>query len=110
MPASSDCVSVWIATFLNDAKQADVLSKLQSAGTDERHVFVVVPGFSTAPFEVDYLMMDDGSLLPRKPPDLPGEVTHVWVASSWDSGRGMRWSPHDGWNFFQKVPMPTSDR
>jgi len=31
VPASSECVSVWIATFLKDTKQADVLSKLQSA-------------------------------------------------------------------------------
>ena len=40
--------------------------------------------------------------LPDADPDLPPEVTHIWVVSTWDSGAGMRWAPDAGWSRFAK--------
>lgn len=83
------------------SEQADVRSKLARSECDERHAFVLVPGFTTAPFEVADLLMRDDAPLPTAPPRLPTEITHVWIASTWTSGHGVRWSP-DGWESFDK--------
>lgn len=73
------------------------LTKLARAASDERHLFVIVPGLAgTAPFEVNDLLIRPGAPLPTATPSLAGEVTHVWVMSTWSEGRGFRWSPDAG--------------
>lgn len=99
---TADCVSPWIAAFLKEPAQADVLAKLARSGTDERHAFLILPGFSTAPFEVvDLLWREDGPV-PMVRPALPPEVTHVWLVATWRIGSGLRWSPESGWGRFSK--------
>jgi hypothetical protein len=72
------------------------------SGADERHLFVIVPGFCDAPFAVADLLMQDDPPLPTVAPSLPPEVSHVWAMSTWNAGAGMRWSPEFGWQHFDK--------
>ena len=92
----------WVPEFLAEPQQADVLAKMRRSGASECHVFVILPGFSTAPFGVlDALWreMDQASM---SSPDLPSEVTHVWLTSTWEVGTGLRWSPDGGWQRFDR--------
>ncbi len=103
VPDSGDALAEWIGGFLGDARRRDVLQKLAATGAEDRHAFVLVPGFSTAPFEVIDLTMRDGAPAPRVDPELPPAVTDVWVASSWLSGHCFHWSHGSGWQRFEKV-------
>lgn len=96
-------VPTWTGSFLAATKQADVLAKLARSGLEERHAFILLPGFTTAPRGVvDMLMIEDDST-PDGAPSLPPEVTHVWLVSLWNLGRGLRWSPDQGWQRFDKA-------
>jgi hypothetical protein len=92
----------WLTEWLARPDKVDNLAKLAASGADERHLFLVVPAFAEAPFAVTDLLMRDGAPLPNDPPELPPEVTHVWVAGTWSSGSGMRWSPEESWAYFDK--------
>ena len=79
-----------------------MLDKLRRSGASERHAFIFVPGLTPAPWPVPYLVMADPVPLPTIAPDLPWEVTHAWVASTWSTATGLRWSPDVGWRHFLK--------
>lgn len=102
-PSTGNPLARWIGGWLGEPERRDVLAKLAQSGLGERHVFVFVYGFSTAPFDVQYLLMEDHPALPVRQPELPAEVTHAWLASTWDTPRGVRWDPQDGWRRFEKV-------
>lgn len=107
---SGSAVSDWISAFLLDPRQHDVLTKLSRSGADERHAFILIPAFSTAPFGVvDMLWRGLDEVVPRKPPLLPEQVTHVWLMTFWDVGSGLRWSPDQGWQRFARS-FDTRDR
>lgn len=94
-------LSDWVGQFLAEPQQMDVVHKLGRSGADERHAFIILPGFTTAPFPVaDLLWRADGPL-PDAVPQFPNEVTHVWVVTTWAAGRGLRWSPGEGWRQFR---------
>jgi hypothetical protein len=92
----------WIAQFLRSNGVADVRRKLANSGCEERHAFVVVPGFTVAPFGVANLLMGYGGARQGRP-DLPDEITHVWMVSTWRLGTGWRWDPRTGWQRFDKL-------
>lgn len=102
----ASAVGLWLADFLAHPQQADVLAKLARSGADDRHAFVILPGFTTAPFAVSDLLWREDGPLPSSPPVLPAEVTHVWLVSTWNIGTGLRWSPDGGWQHFTK-DVPT---
>lgn len=96
-------VSLWVPRFLLDAHQRDVLAKLARSGVPERHAFIIVPAFSTAPFGViDMLWRGQEDVVPQDAPVLPPEVTHIWLMSLWTIGSGLRWSPGRGWERFER--------
>lgn len=99
---SGDPVAKWVGEYLRAPERRDVLSKLHRSGATDRHAFIILPGFTTAPFVVADLFMRSDPPLPTESPDLPPEVTHVWVVSTWTIGRGLRWAPGDGWKAFDK--------
>jgi hypothetical protein len=103
VPSTGDAVADWCGGFLREPKQADVLDKLRRSGAPERHAFIFVPGLTPAPWPVPYLVMADPVPLPTIAPDLPWEVTHAWVASTWSTATGLRWSPDAGWRHFSKT-------
>lgn len=105
-PDTADAVAAWVCQWLRRDDQRDNLGKLARSGALQRHMAVLVAGVSPAPFAVNYALMDDDVALPTAPPQLPDGLTHCWVASSWNSGRGLVWSP-DGWAWFDKLqPRP----
>jgi hypothetical protein len=102
-PVNGDRLFAWLSTWIPDPSRTDNLRKLARSGAADRHLFVLVPGFNEAPFAVNDLLITPNMPLPTIPPVLPPEITHVWTASTWDSGDGFRWSPEAGWTRFVKV-------
>jgi hypothetical protein len=96
----------WVGEFLASLDLADVRGKLAAAGSQDRHAFILVPGFTTAPFGVASLLMGHGT--PRGIPVLPQEITHVWLASTWSIGTGWRWDPAAAWLPFSKLQEQAS--
>lgn len=101
--STGSAVPGWVRDFLLDPKQSDVLSKLERSGARERHAFILVPGFSTAPFGVvDMLWREERDAVPTTQPHLPKQITHVWLMAFWTTGSGLRWSPDSGWERFER--------
>jgi hypothetical protein len=94
----------WVPKFFAEPQQSDILTKLARSAATERHAFVFLPGFSTAPFGVTDLLWQVDSVLPTDPPILPPEVTHLWLVATWRVGTGVRWSVDSGWRRFDKAP------
>ena len=102
VPETGTPLSKWIGEYLRGPDRADVLRKLASSLLPERHAVVVVPPLSEALFPVVDLLIRDDAPTPSEDPDLPSEVTSVWVFSTWTTGRGFRWSRDGGWLPFEK--------
>jgi hypothetical protein len=103
-PITGDPLAQWLSGWIPDPSRVDNIRKLAGSGMTERHLFVLVPGFNPAPFAVNDLLISPGAPLPRIPPALPAEVTHIWVMSTWSTGDGFRWSAATDWERFIKVP------
>jgi hypothetical protein len=107
---TADAVATWVSNFLHDDKRADLRQKLASSGADERHAFVIVGTLPGVPFAITDLLMRDDAPLPSESPQLPPEVTAVWVASAWAAGHGLRWSAAtSGWRTFAKAYLRPVD-
>ncbi|MGW3586240.1 hypothetical protein ACWDM8_33515 [Streptomyces rubiginosohelvolus] len=103
VPDTGDAFCHWVSDWLGEPSQSDNLGKLIRSGATERHLFLLLPVFTTAPFEAfDPLMRPDGPL-PMLDPELPREVTHLWAMSSLNTGDIFHWSPSVGWMRFQKT-------
>ncbi len=101
--STGSAVPDWVRDFLLDPHRSDVLGKLARSGATERHAFILVPGFSIAPFGVvDMLWREEDDVVPTRSPHLPDQVTHVWLMSFWTIGSGLRWSPDCGWERFER--------
>lgn len=101
-PQTGDPLARWLSNWLAEPDQADNLTKLSRAQADERHVFVITPPFTTAPFPVVDLLVAPNAPLPTAAPALPPPLTHAWAMSSWNSGDGTRYAPREGWSHFAK--------
>jgi len=93
----------WIGHWAAQPEQLHNVEKLRKSSADWRHLFVLLPGFTTAPFAVSDLLMRAGAPSPVTPATLPPGVTHVWAMSTWSSGDGFFWSTAEGWTRFAKV-------
>ncbi len=108
-PSTGDPLAVWLGDWTNESRRSDNIHKLRSADATERHLFILVPGFTGAPFAVNDLLISSHAPIPTISPVLPAGVTDVWVMSSWDSGDGFRWSPDAGWRRFRKLAPPSPE-
>jgi len=98
--STGDALSEWISKWIIEPLRSDNLRKLQRSAVGERHLFVIIPGFgSMASFPVTDLLMRTDAPLPTVNPQLPSEITHVWVMGTW-AAHGFRWSPDQGWKTF----------
>lgn len=101
--STGSAIRGWVRDFLLDPHQNDVLAKLARSGASERHAFILVPAFTSAPFGVvDMLWRDVDDVVPTTSPVLPDQVTHVWLMAFWNIGSGLRWSPSGGWERFER--------
>jgi hypothetical protein len=105
---TSDAIAAWIGDYLQ-SERSRVLAKLARSGAQERHAFVLVPLFTTAPFAVSELVMRSEARLPLAPPQLPLEVTHVWVVGMAYDVAGFYWAPASGWSSIRTPPAPSPD-
>lgn len=106
---NGNALAEWIGQFLGADARADVRRKLAASGYEERHAFVILPPLADAPFSVTEVLLRDDAPLPTIPPDLPKEVTHVWVVSGWSGGYGIRWTAQGGWVLFDKRGVGLDD-
>lgn len=102
-PTTGDPLATWLTEWIPDPIRGDNIHKLIRSGASERHLFVLLPGFNSAPLEVNDLLIEPNAPLPATAPVLPSEITHVWTMSTWDNGDGFRWAPDVGWEAFVKV-------
>jgi len=101
--STGSAVPSWVREFLLDPHQSDVLGKLARSGASERHAFILVPALTSAPFGVvDMLWRDEDDVVPTAAPNLPDQVTHVWLMAFWTIGSGLRWSHDGGWERFER--------
>lgn len=86
----------WVGEFLR--AHPDKLSKLERSAAPERHMFLPV-SFAGAPWPVESYLTTGLDQLPSEAPDLPPQVTGVWIVSGFGR-RGLRW--HRGaWRLFE---------
>lgn len=108
-PSTGNPLAAWLGDWTNKPSRSDNVRKLRNADATERHLFILVPGFTAAPFAVIDLLFSPEAPIPAIPPVLPAGVTDVWVMSTWASGDGFRWSPGMGWRRFTKLPPPSAE-
>ncbi len=102
VPVTGDGLVAWLNAWISEPAQEHNVEKLRAAPHPERHLFVLIPGFTTAPFSAsDVLMRADGPL-PQAVPALPQGVTDVWLMSTWSTGDLFHYSA-DGWSRSPKV-------
>lgn len=101
-PATADAVAEWVSQWLRRDDQRDNLDKLARSGAAQRHMAILVASVSPAPFAVNYALIDNEVLLPTTALELPDDLTHCWIVSSWSAGRGLVWSSGH-WAWFDKL-------
>lgn len=102
VPLTGDGLVVWLNEWMCEPGQVHNLNKLRAANCRERHLFLLLPGFTTAPVSAsDVLMRADGPL-PEVPPVLPQGITDVWVMSTWSTGDLFHFGA-EGWSRSRKV-------
>lgn len=100
---ADDAVSAWVSGFLARDDQRHNVDKVAAARRSEAHIFLLLPGFTTAPWDVQLALLRDGALTPTGTPRLPDGVTHVWLMSGWSTGPVFSWSAAEGWRRHEKV-------
>lgn len=82
---SSDELATWITEFTHSDRCLGERAKLHASGFDERHLAIVVP-FSPATGRRIANLLATGVQefgLPSRLPELPSEITHVWLVSNY---------------------------
>lgn len=73
----------------------DNLEKLAQSGADERHLWLWLDEHSLR--GVADAFKDEDAALPSRKPNLPPEVTHLWIVND-VNGLGWRFDPEPGWS------------
>jgi hypothetical protein len=81
-PLTGDPLAEWLGDWANEPSRSDNVRELQSAGATGRHLFILVPGFTAAPFAVNDLLISPQAPIPTIAPVLPSGMTDVWVMST----------------------------
>lgn len=87
-------VQDWVDAVLVSPSLLDVRSKLAGTGAEERHAVIGVT--SSCPGEAVFALSRWHSSLPIQPPQLPEEITHLWLLGSFYD-RHLAWYPKHGW-------------
>ena len=81
-----------LSKILHAPALADVRAKLGGSGAKERHIFLGLTMSSSWHLNF-WLKVDRQPHLPKDPPELPGEATHLWVWGLLPVGRVLAWFP-----------------
>lgn len=108
VPETGDSLCEWLEAWVADPARSRKVEKLMKSEAPEKHLFVILPSFSEAPFVAfDPLMRNDGPL-PTKSLELPDGLTHLWVMSMWSDGDLFAWETANGWTRHEKVAIVPS--
>ncbi|MEU5383226.1 hypothetical protein [Kitasatospora cineracea] len=69
--------------------------KLAQSGLDEHHAFLGIT--YSSPWAVFQALTWDSTSLPPQPPELPAEITHLWLMNADAPDRCLAWFPDRGW-------------
>lgn len=101
-----DDLARWVGDWLADPDQQHNIEKVLRAGREETHLFIVLPGFTAAPFAAVDVLVRSGGPLPAIPPRLPLGIDHLWLMSTWDTGDLFEW---DGRNWLRHHKVLATD-
>lgn len=99
--SSSANVAEELTKFLGDGPQRDVLNKLERSGAVRRHAFVWLHRS-----RIDVSLFWRDGRLPDVAPNLPEEVTTVWLGKFGEWETAICWNEEHGW---QRVHAPGFD-
>ena len=88
-------VAEWLNQTLSSERLDDVRSKLVATGAAERHLFLGVTYSSSS--DAFFALDEYDQSLPDEPPNLPHEITHLWLMHAISVGRCIAWFPERGW-------------
>ena len=88
-------VAKWLSQTLASERLDDVRSKLMATGVSERHLFLGVTYSSSS--DVFFALHEYDQSFPDEPPNLPHEITHLWLMNAISIGRCIAWFPERGW-------------
>lgn len=99
VPTDANRISTWIEEVLGSDEYQDSWMKLLPFEHDEKHVFIMTS--SRTESGIDKLLERTGENMPNIAPNLPGDLTHIWImgryATAGLSGSVTYWSKSDGW-------------
>jgi hypothetical protein len=98
----------WCDNFLANPANEHNLQKLANTDASERHEFIVVNIVSD--WAVQHVLSRDGyPRLPKTAPNLPHEVTHLWLLGAGCLDRCIAWLPdRGGWIDYANGPWHSS--
>jgi hypothetical protein len=99
---TGDALAEWLSSWTQTPEQEHNVKKLLAAGADERHLFILFPSFTHAPFSVIELLMTGDRRLPTVAPSLPEGLTHIWAMSTYSIGSLFAWDAMAGWTAYPK--------
>lgn len=102
VPLNGNGLVNWLNRWIREPGQQHNLEKLRVALLGERHLFVLLPGFTTAPFDASDVLMRENGPLPEVAPALPEGLSDVWLMSTWSTGDLFHFGV-DGWSRSEKV-------
>lgn len=96
LKGSADSLVAALGGLLRRDEFADVRAKLGASGAGERHAFLGVT-MGSAPCFHSWLSRQNDAL-PSRGPDLPLEITHLWLwCADLPGHRVLAWFPDRGW-------------
>lgn len=87
----------WVEDCAAGPRAADNRRKLAATRADERHL--IIGATFTSPGEAFFALSESTGVgaVPPRAPNLPSEITHVWVLPAQSAGRCLVWFPDRGW-------------
>jgi hypothetical protein len=98
-PLPVDGLSGYVTAVL--AVHDDVRQKLAASSTERTHAVILV---TTDRSDVLWALGDDETALPKDDPDVPMEISDVWLLAMWPGDRVLRWARGTGWTHAGFMP------
>jgi hypothetical protein len=95
-----DVFLAWLSHRLWSEAWRDVRFKLGACPSGRGHLFIGMT--MSTPGDAYFSLSDEHSEVPPEPPDLPPEVTGVWIMPASGAGRCLVWTDEHGWRDAQR--------